>query len=52
MNLAIEDVSGIAFSNDYNHDRWVLAVGDVRIAFTRTGGDDWFTYPQPVGPTG
>ena len=52
VNLAIKDVSGIAFSNDYNNDRWVLAVGDVRIAFTRTGGDDWFTYPQPVGPTG
>ena len=52
VNLTIQDVSGIAISNDYNNDRWALAVGGVRIASTRSGGNDWYTYPDPVGPTG
>ena len=51
-NLAIGEVRGIVISNTYNNDSWVLAVGDVRIASTRSGGNDWYTYPNPVGPTG
>ena len=52
VNLNITNVRGIAFSNGYLEDRSLWAAGETRFAFSHSGAIDWYTYPNPVGPTG
>ena len=51
VNLDLNDVRGIAYSNAFNEDRLVFAGGGFQIAFSKTGADDWWTNPTAVGPT-
>ena len=51
VNLKFNNVRGVAFSNAYQEDRTIFAGGATEFAFTHTGANDWFTYPQSVGPT-
>ena len=51
VNLAFNNVRGLAFSNAYKEDRTIFAAGATEFAFTHSGANDWFTYPRPVGPT-
>ncbi len=52
VNLNISNVRGIAFSNGFLKDRSIFAGGETRVAFSHSSGSDWYTYPNPVGPTG
>ena len=52
VNLDITNVRGIAFSNGYREDRSIFAGGETKVAFSHSGAIDWYTYPNPVGPTG
>ena len=51
VNLKIDNVRGLAFSNAYAQDRTLFASGETRLAFTHTAASEWFTYPDSVGPT-
>ncbi len=51
VNLKIQDVRGLVFSNNYREDATILAAGETQLAFSTSGAIDWFTYPQNVGPT-
>lgn len=52
VNLHMTKVAGIAFSNNYLGDRSLWAAGEVQFAFSHSAAADWYTYPNPVGPTG
>ena len=52
VNLKIRNVRGLAFSNAYSSDQTIYAGGEAHVAVTGTGANDWFTYPDPVGPIG
>ncbi|MDE2768103.1 MAG: hypothetical protein OXI70_08440 [Chloroflexota bacterium] len=51
VNLRIRNVRGIGFSNGYAEDQTIFVAGGTYFAYSGTGAIDWFTYPDPVGPT-
>ena len=51
VNLKINDVRGVAFSNGYFDDRSIYAGGEVQVARSHSRADTWYTYPNSVGPT-
>ena len=51
-NLKISNVRGLAFSNGYSGDQTIYATGGTHFAVTGNGANDWFLYPDSVGPTG
>ena len=52
VNLTINNVHGLAFSNAFQEDRMIFAGGQTQVAFSHSAAIDWYTYPDPVGPIG